>query len=67
MAVPNLFLGNLTASILDHLSQFLVAPNIFFDVSYPNSSNYERTGQDLIKRILYFLVNWFYQLTFAFI
>ena len=42
MAVPNIIYGNLTASILDHLPQFLVAPNIFFNGSYPKSNNYER-------------------------
>ena len=42
MAVPNIISGNLTAPILDHLPQFLVAPNIFFNASYPKSNNYER-------------------------
>ena len=42
MAVPNIISGNLTASTSDHLPQFLVAPNIFFNVSYPKSNNYER-------------------------
>ena len=42
MAVPNIIFGNLTASILDHLPQFLVAPNFFFNASYPKSNNYER-------------------------
>ena len=42
MVVPNIISGNLTACISDHLSHFLVAPNIFFNASYPKSSNYER-------------------------
>ena len=42
MAVRNVISGNLTASILDHLPQFLVARNIFFNASYPKSNNYER-------------------------
>ena len=42
MAVPNIISGNLTASISDHLPEFLVAPNIFFNASYPKSNNYER-------------------------
>ena len=42
MAVPNVLSGNLTASILAHLPQFLVAPNIFFNASYPKSNNRER-------------------------
>ena len=37
MAVPNIISGNLTASISDQLPQFLVAPNIFFNVSYPKN------------------------------
>ena len=42
MAVPNIISGNLTASISDHLPQFLVAPNIFFNASYPKSNNFEK-------------------------
>ena len=42
MAVPNIISGNLTASILEHLPSFLVTPNIFLNVSYPKSNNYER-------------------------
>ena len=30
MAVPNIFFGNLAASISDHLQQFIMAPNILF-------------------------------------
>ena len=30
MAVPDIISGNLVGSILDHLPQFLVTPNIFF-------------------------------------
>ena len=40
--IDNVISGNLTTSISDHLPQFLVAPNIFFNASYPKSSNYER-------------------------
>ena len=42
MAVPNITSGNLAASISDHLPQFFVAPNIFFNAPYPKSNNYER-------------------------
>ena len=42
MDVSNITSGNLTASISDHLPQFLVAPNIFFNASYPKSNNYKR-------------------------
>ena len=41
MAVCDIISGNLTASILDHLPQFLVAPNVF-NASYPKSNNHER-------------------------
>ena len=41
MAVPNIISGNITGCILDHLPQFLVAPNIFFNASHPRSNNYE--------------------------
>ena len=34
--------GNLTASISDHLPQFLIAPNTFFNASYRKANNYER-------------------------
>ena len=61
MAVPNIISGNLTASMSDHLSQFLVAPNNFFNASYPKSNNYERewSGFDQENFVLdYFSVNW---------
>ena len=61
MAVPNITSGNLTASISDHLPQFLVAPNTFFNSSYPKSNNYERDWSrfDQENSVLdYFSVNW---------
>ena len=42
MAVSNVISGNLTVSISDHLSQFILAHIIFFNDSYPKSNNYER-------------------------
>ena len=42
MAVPSVIFGNLAASVSDQLSQFVVAPNIFFCPSYPKFSKYER-------------------------
>ena len=42
MAVPSIISGNFTASISDHVPQFLVAPNIFLFASYPRSNNYEK-------------------------
>ena len=61
MAVPNIISGNLTASISDHLPEFLVAPNIFFNASYPKSNNYERDWSrfDPENFVLdYFSVEW---------
>ena len=42
MVVSNIVSGNLTASVSDHLPQFVVAPNIFFNSSYHNSNKSER-------------------------
>ena len=42
MTVLNIISGNLTASISDHFPQFLAAPNIFFNASYPKIKYYER-------------------------
>ena len=61
MAVPNIISGDLTASILDHLPQFFVAPIIFFNASYPKSNNYERDWArfDQENFVLdYFSVEW---------
>ena len=61
MAVPNIISGNLTASILDHLPQFLVAPNIFFNASYSKSNNYERDWSRFDQESFvfdYFSVEW---------
>ena len=61
MAVPNIISGNLIAFISDHLPQLLVAPNIFFNASYPKSNNYERDWSrfDQENFVLdFFSVNW---------
>ena len=61
MAGPNIISGNLTASILDHLPQFRVAPNIFFNASYPKSNNYERDWSRFDQESFvfdYFSVEW---------
>ena len=44
MAVPNIISGNLTAPISDHLPQFIVAPNIFFNASTLNPIIMKETG-----------------------
>ena len=61
MTVPNIISGNLAASISDHLPQFLVAPNIFLNASYPKSNNYEKGWSrfDQENFVLdYFSINW---------
>ena len=60
MAVCDIISGNLTASILDHLPQFLVVLNIF-NASYPKSNNHERDWSkfDQANFVLdYFSVEW---------
>ena len=61
MAVPNIISGNLTTSISNHLPKFLVAANVFFNVSYPKSNNYERDWSEFDQEYFvfdYFFVNW---------
>ena len=60
-AVPNIISGNLTTFILDHLSQFLIAPNTFFNASYSKSHNYERDWLRFDQEnvvITYFSIDW---------
>ena len=57
MAVPNIISGNLTASISDHLPQFLVAPNIFLMPVTLNPIIMKETCQYLIKKILYLIIS----------
>ena len=61
IAVPNITSGDLTASISDHLPQFFVVPNIFFNASYPKSNNYERDWSNFDQEnfvLDYCLVAW---------
>ena len=57
MAVPSIISGNLTASILDHLPQFLVAPNTFLMPLTLDPIIMKEIGQDLIKKILYLIIS----------
>ena len=66
MAVPNLISGNLTASISDHLPQFLVAPNIILMPLTLNPIIMNETGQDLIKKILYLIISQLTVIIFCF-
>ena len=52
MAALTIISGNLTVSISDHHPQLLVAPNTYFNSSYPKSDKYEKTGQNLIRKNL---------------
>ena len=50
---PGIILGNLTATISDHLPQFEIIPNMFGNISGNKSNIYERnTGPNLIEKIL---------------
>ena len=59
MDVPNIVSVNLTASVSDHLLQFLAAPSIFYTYNYliiphvPRSTNMKKTGQFLTKTCLH--------------
>ena len=41
MVVPNIISGNVTSFISNNLLQLLVAPNIFFNLSYSKPNNHE--------------------------
>ena len=60
MVSANIISGNLTASISDHVPQFLVASNIFSIPHITNLKNMKETGQHLIKKILCVII---FQLT----
>ena len=57
MVVPNITSGNLTASISDHPPQFLGARNIFLMPLTLNLIIMKETGQDLIKKMLYWIIS----------
>ena len=53
--------GNPTASISDHLSQFLIVPNIFSNPPYNKSNIYERDWSNFDQEnfiLDYFSINW---------
>ena len=61
MAALNINSGNLTALVSDHLSQFLVAANIYFNSSYPKFNKYASDWSkfDQENSLLdYFSVDW---------
>ena len=65
MALLNIIFGNLTASISDHLLQFLVAPNIFLMPLTLNLIIMKETGQDLIKKIFYMIISQLNEIIFC--
>ena len=61
MTVPSIISGYLSASMSDDLPQFLVAPDIFFNTSYPRPNNYERDWSIFDQEnfvLSYFSVKW---------
>ena len=66
MAVPNIISGNLTASISGHLLQFLVAPNILFNASYPKFNNYGRGSSRSDQEKLYLVISQLTGIIFCF-
>ena len=58
MAVPIITSGNLMGTMLGHLPQFLVAPNVFFLMPLTlNQTIMKETGKDLIKITLYLIIS----------
>ena len=57
--IPNIFSDNLTATLSDYYSQFLIAPNVFFNSSTPRSNKYERiwTRFDKVNFVLDYFLN----------
>ena len=60
-SITNIISGKLRTSISEHLPQFLVAPNIFFNSSYLNSNNNEIDWSKFDQEnflLDYFSVDW---------
>ena len=66
MTVPNIISGNLTASISDHLLQFLAGPNTFSILVTSSPKHMKETCQNLIKKILHLNVFPFTKIIFCF-
>ena len=59
--LPDSLPGNLTATIFDHLSQFLIAANMFPNPLSRNSNTYERNWSNFDQESFifhYFSINW---------
>ena len=57
--------SNLTAVILDHISQFLMTVNIFLNFSGPNFNKYEKDQKTLIKKSLFLIIFQLTEIIFA--
>ena len=53
---PDIILGNLTATISNHLPQFATITNIFGNISSNKSKIYEGTGPNVIEKILFWTI-----------
>ena len=61
MIDPDILLGNLTATISDHLPQFAIIPNMFHNISSNKSNIYERDWSKFDQEnfmLGYFSVDW---------
>ena len=59
--IENTISGNLTASIIDHLPEFIILPNIFSNPPSNKSNIYERDWSNFVQENLileYFSVDW---------
>ena len=59
--IENTISGNLTATIYDHLSQFIILPNIFSNPPSNKSNIYERDWSNFLQEnyiLDYFFVDW---------
>ena len=65
MAVPNIISGNLTASMSDHLPQFLVVLIFFSILPISNPINMKKIDQNLTKKVLLWIIFWLIGISFC--
>ena len=54
--IENTISGNLTATISDHLPQFIILPNIFSNSPSNKSNIYERDWSNFVQKTLYWII-----------
>ena len=54
--IENIISGNLTATISDHLPQFIILPNIFSNSPSNKSNIYERDWSNFVQKTLYWII-----------